>query len=46
MKRPQFATKQFSAIIYIYDNDNDNENKFIAKAEQQLHWTYIYIIHK
>ena len=23
------------------DNDNDNENKFIAKVEQQLHWTYI-----
>ena len=23
------------------DNDNDNENKFIAKGEQQLHWTYI-----
>ena len=22
-------------------NDNDNENKFIAKVEQQLHWTYI-----
>ena len=21
------------------DNDNDNEIKFIAKVEQQLHWT-------
>ena len=24
------------------NNDNDNENKFIAKVEQQLHYTYIY----